>query len=151
MYEVDGGERRALRSAFNLPASRLMYPSPRRTTFSTAAAVSGQYTRTRRAPEQQARVEIRLPNHGRLPADKIWRVRRCMAMVVLHGARMCDASEGSVRFELEKLNSGRGSRMKGGCLLNISTAPSRVFYALRRVYRPEDRRKVFRMECREIV
>ena len=119
-----GKEERWLWLPFSPPPALCTSP-PRRTAFPTAAVVSGQYTRTRRAPEQQARVEIHLRNRGRLPAVRIWRVRRCMVMVGVRGARMCDGHEGSVEDERGpsecRARIGGGRRVLTGYLRGVST------------------------------
>ena len=69
-----------------------------------------------------------------------------MVMVGVRGARMCDEHEGSVEDERKLWNAGRGSRVEGVCLLDISAASQRVFYVLWRVHRPLDLSRLFLME-----
>ena len=48
----------------------------------------------------------------------------------LREARMCDRHEGSVEEGSDELNAGRGSRVEGGCWLDISAACLRVLHVL---------------------
>ena len=93
------GKERALGLTTYSPPPALCTSPPCWTAFSAAAVVSRLYTQIQRASEQQARVEIHLRNCGRLPVVRTWRVRRCMAMVGMRGARMCDKHEGFVEVE----------------------------------------------------
>ena len=72
-------EGRTLGSAFNLPLPSAYIPAPASISLSNRS--SRVRARRRRAPEHEPRVEMDLRKRGRLPAQRIWRARRCIARV----------------------------------------------------------------------